>query len=188
MTETTTKRAKGTYCECCDANRGQPHHDPDHAQAIAIIRRTPVRDRFECQFCREGLGQSHRVSRYTIDPAAFTDGQWEELYNASTIMPRSYEARHTAKPFKRPRKYIELAIEAVTNRAGEIKDLHDDEEWASDLEQAAETLRDLIGPRRLTKKDARKRLRDLLYSDIYTDAPEYADRVEEIHDLIPLVL
>lgn len=127
------------------------------------------------------------ATRYTIDPASFTEGQWEELYNASTIMPRSYEALHSAKPFKRPRKYIELAIENVLNRAEEIRNLHDDEPWALDLEGAADVLKALVGPPRLTKKQAQARLHNLLYSDIYTDAPEYANRVEEIHNLIPIV-
>jgi hypothetical protein len=91
--------------------------------------------------------------RYTIDPAAFTDGQWEELYNASTITPRTMEARHTARPFKRDRKYIELAIENVLERAAEVADLYADEPaWAEDLEAAAETLRALIGPPKTTPK------------------------------------
>lgn len=126
--------------------------------------------------------------RFTIDPANFTDGQWEELYNASTIMPRTYEARRNAKPFKRPRKYIELAIPAVTNRVSEIYAIHDDRKWADDLRAAAELLGELIGPARYTKDGARKRLYDLLTSDIYTDALEYADRIDEIRELVPLVL
>ena len=85
------------------------------------------------------------MQRYTIDPANFTDGQWEELYNANQMMPRTYEARHTAKPFKRPKKSIRLAILACHNRAEEVRGLHDDETWAADLEAAAETLRGLIG-------------------------------------------
>lgn len=85
------------------------------------------------------------MTRYTIDPANFTDGQWEEFYNASTIMPRTYEARHNAKPFRRPKKYIRLSIEALYNRASEVRDVHSDEPWAADLEAAAETLSNLIG-------------------------------------------
>lgn len=125
---------------------------------------------------------------YTIDPANFSDGEWEELYNASTIMPRTYEARWSAKPFKRSRKYIELAIEAVANRAEEVRVLYDDEPaWAADLQGAGEHLKALIGPRKISRKAATNRLLDLITSDIYTDAPEYASRVEEIYELIPIV-
>jgi len=127
------------------------------------------------------------MTRYEIDPANFTDSQWEELYNASTIMPRSYEARHTAKPFRRPRRYIELAIQNLTNRADEVRELHNEPAWAEDLRAAALHLRELIGPERLTKTQARARLYDLLTSDIYTDAPEYEDRVMEVHALLGVV-
>jgi len=84
--------------------------------------------------------------RFTIDPANFTTGQWEELYNASTIMPRTYESHSTAKPFKRPHRYIALAIECVLNRADEVEDKDEDgEAWAADLRGAADHLRELIG-------------------------------------------
>jgi hypothetical protein len=127
-------------------------------------------------------------TRYEINPADFTDGQWEELYNASTIMPRTYEARHSAKPFKRPRKYIELAIQVCVNRAEDVRENDEDgPAWADDLIAASETLRSIIGPERITRKAASKRLYDLLQSDIFTDAYEYADRVTEVHSLLPLV-
>ena len=126
------------------------------------------------------------MKRYAIDPAQFTDGEWEELYNASTITPRTMEARSSARPFHRPRKSIELAIECCINRADEVREMHDDDEWAEDLSNAALRLREILGPP--TRSQARARLYDLLTSDIYTDAPEYAARVSEIHDLIPLAL
>ena len=60
--------------------------------------------------------------------------------------------------------------------------------WAADKDGRAEKLEALLPERPLTRKDAQRRLRDLLLSDIYTDAPEYADRVDEIRELIPLAL
>jgi hypothetical protein len=133
--------------------------------------------------------------RFTIDPANFTDGQWEELYNASLIMPRTYEIRDKAKPFNRPRRYIDLAIHCCLNRCASIADgelgpeshCGEDEEWIADLQGAADILRELIGEPYISRKDARDRLYDLLTSDIYTDAAEYADRVAEVHKLLPIV-
>ncbi len=124
---------------------------------------------------------------FTIDPADFSDGAWEEMYNASTIMPRTMENRDRARPFKRSKKYITLAIQVITNRVEEVSFLYKDNDWVADLEEAAETLRKLIGPEKVTKKAATDRLYDLLTSDIYTDAEEYEDRVGEIHHLIPIV-
>lgn len=124
--------------------------------------------------------------RYTIDPANFTDGQWEELYENSTVVPRKYEQRDTAKPFNRPRHYIELAIQNLHNSV-EWAECGDDELRAKELTAAAGHLRSLIGPARITRKAARERLYSILTSDIYTDAPEYADRVEEIPALLSAV-
>jgi hypothetical protein len=128
------------------------------------------------------------MKRITIDPASFTDGQWEEFYNASGLMPRSYEARRNAKPFRRARYQIETAVQVLTNRAAEVMAMHDDQQWTDDLTAAADTLQELLGPPRFpTRSEASQRLRQLLNSDIYTDAPEYADRVQEIFDLMPIV-
>lgn len=136
------------------------------------------------------------MKRYTIDPKDFTEGQWVEIYNASTIMPRTYERKLEAKPFKRPRKHIELAIMCLVNKAdyvleggfGPENHAGENEEWAEELRQAAGSLRQVIGQRHVSRKEAQARLRDLLTQDIYTDAPEYADRVSEIYDLLPLAL
>ena len=125
------------------------------------------------------------MKRYTIDPAQFSDGEWEELYNAATLTPRTMEARSSARAFRRPRKHIELAIEACINRADEVREMHNDDDWADDLSAAASRLREILGPP--TRSQARARLYDLLTSDIYTDAHEYESRVSEVHDLLPLV-
>lgn len=46
----------------------------------------------------------------------------------------------------------------------------------------------LVGPAsQPSLKEAKARLYDILTSDIYTDAPEYADRVTEIYNLLPIV-
>jgi hypothetical protein len=128
------------------------------------------------------------VKRYTIDPANFTDGQWEEMVNATaTLIPMRYEARHSAKPVKRPKKHIQLAIMAMRERADDVGERYDEASWVADLRAAADTLEALVGPRRWTKAEAKARLHGLLTSDIYTDAPEYAERVAEIHELLPLV-
>jgi len=136
------------------------------------------------------------MTRYVINPDRFTESQWVELCNVDTLVPRTYEQKHRAKPFSRSKKAIELAILCCHNKAqrildgelGEESEAGEDEGWANDLRGAAEVLEAIIGSPRLTRKQAKARLRDLLESDIYTDAPEYADRVEEIHRLIPMVL
>lgn len=133
--------------------------------------------------------------RYTIDPADFTDTEWGELYYASQITPRRYEFRDDAKPFRRTKKQIRLAIMCAENKAesislgllGKEDEPGQDAEWIQSLESAAKKLRLLIGPDRISKRSAKLRLYELLTSDIYTDAPEYSARVEEIHELLPVV-
>lgn len=128
------------------------------------------------------------MTRYTIDPAQFTEDEWAEFsLRTGTIVPQKHEFHADAKPFNRSRKQIHHAVVILRNRADEI-----DEGFAHNLEieacrGAAAKLEALIPAEKIGRKAAKARLYDLLTSDIYTDAPEYADRVSEIYDLIPLV-
>lgn len=79
-----------------------------------------------------------------IDPQDFTEGQWEELWNACELVKATEEARWNAVPLKRYRKQVEEAARVLDRRAIEILDLYDDCEWANDLAAGAETLRGLI--------------------------------------------
>ena len=93
------------------------------------------------------------MTRYTIDPAHFSDGEWVEIYNGCTLMPRSYESRDWAKPFKRDKKYITLAIECLVSKASGVMagELGPEDrpganhEWANELHGAADKLSALIG-------------------------------------------
>ena len=127
------------------------------------------------------------MTRYIIDPAQFTASQWEELYAASTLVPRKYETRDKAKQFTRGKKEILLAVAACRKRADEVLHIQDDEAWAKDLLDAAAVLEAALGPQRISRREASRRLRDLLTQDIYTDAPEYRDRVAEVEWLLPRV-
>jgi hypothetical protein len=77
------------------------------------------------------------MERITIDPADFSESAWVELYNACQLMPRTYEQRHHAKPFKRGKGQIETAVLCCRNKAERVKN---DAEWAFDLNAAAEQL------------------------------------------------
>lgn len=79
-----------------------------------------------------------------VDPQDFTEGQWEELWNASELVKATEEARWNAQPVKRYRKQVAEAARVLDRRAIEILDLYDDVEWANDLAAGAETLRGLI--------------------------------------------
>jgi hypothetical protein len=90
---------------------------------------------------------------FTISPADFTDGEWVELYNASTLMPRTYEVREKAKPFNRSHGVIAIAIDCCVAKAERILDgeldpenhAGENEEWASELRDVATKLSHLIG-------------------------------------------
>lgn len=133
------------------------------------------------------------AKKYEIDPALFTNSQWEELAACSSMVPADYDTLSRAKPFKRTAAQIREAIDECAGKADYVEEglygsNRDTAAWADDLRGAADVLASILGPDRFTKKQARIRLRHLLYSDIYTDAPEYSRRIEEIHELIPLVL
>ena len=83
------------------------------------------------------------MERLTIDPADFSEGAWEELYNACGLTPRTLEAKHNARPFKRAKGQIITAIQCCQNKAEE-KLAEDEMEWAFDLNAAAEQLQHIL--------------------------------------------
>ncbi len=53
---------------------------------------------------------------YTIDPAQFSNGEWEELAAVTSLVPGRYEFRRNAQPFKRQKFQVQLAIQHCMNK------------------------------------------------------------------------
>jgi len=78
---------------------------------------------------------------YTIDPARFNNGQWEELTACTHLIPATYESRRSAKPFRRQRFQIMLAIQVLSNKIFSVLEGQEDfagqnASWAYDLSGA----------------------------------------------------
>lgn len=99
------------------------------------------------------------MAEILIDPKKFTDSQWSELFNASDLIPpsdsrRPQDYRPNAESFTATVDDVESAILACRNkaervRAGELGPSDagegvDIEEWADELDQAAEVLNGLL--------------------------------------------
>ncbi len=148
------------------------------------------------------------MAKFTVNPNDFSQSQWEELYNAADLL--KVELHHKAKPFKATRDAIEQAAHSCRTKAqgvlnGELGIEGNEGEWADDLTEAAGVLESYIGiggpcvtcgkrcnvegicPK-CDRAEKIARLKDLLTQDVYTDAHEYADRVDEIRDLVAEVL
>jgi hypothetical protein len=92
------------------------------------------------------------MDRLTIDPADFSESAWAELYNACELMPRTYEKKDKAKPFKRAKGQIQTAVLCCLNKAEHIRQgglgpescRGENRDWAFDLDAAAEQLQCIL--------------------------------------------
>ena len=87
----------------------------------------------------------------TIDPAGFTDTQWEEIHYASDLITNTWDhgGRDGVDPFQAKVEDVQQAAEccrskAVRVRDGELGIEGGEEQWAADLESAATVLEALV--------------------------------------------
>ncbi len=85
------------------------------------------------------------TNRITVDPQRFTPGQWEELYNAASIIPHGMELHNDARPVARPKASIRRAIRECQARAIQLQARGEEPQWVNDLQSAAATLAEVIG-------------------------------------------
>lgn len=91
-----------------------------------------------------------RQQQFAIDPAHFTKGQWEELFNATDLVPTEFHDR--AIPVRRGERAIRAAINHLITLRGRIQlgllgpenRRGENRRWIRDLEGAAEVLRELL--------------------------------------------